>query len=75
MATAMKPRRKRPAANYTLSKTARRMAQLLQKPLDKTSESAVVEVLILREAARLGLRKPETVTAGTIQPQPEQVAA
>ena len=59
METATKPTRKRPAANFTLSKTARRMAKLLQKPLDKRSESAVVETLLLKEGLRLGLRKAD----------------
>lgn len=51
--------RARKPANLTLSRSARWYAKRLRKPLRKSSESGVVEALILAESVRLGLKKPE----------------
>jgi len=68
MADTTKLKRRRSATNYTLSRQARRLAKQLLKPLDKRSESALVETLILNEASRLGLLKIEAT-------QPKELAA
>lgn len=72
--TDLNPRRRaKKAANYTLSKSARWYCRRLKKPLQKTSESGVAEALILKEAERLGLKKPEQTNG--VHPEPEAKAA
>ena len=65
-------RRAKKPANYTLSRSARWFCRRLKKPLQKDSESKVVDFLILQEAERLGLKQAEEKS---VQAQPTQEAA
>lgn len=54
-----KVRTRRLSTNLTLSTSVRSWATRLQKPLRQRSMSAVIELVIIQEAERLGLKKSE----------------